>query len=77
MNPVILVDLLFSAGYRMINMELTNEGFHLVFVLLITIRTVNAHVTDTSFDVVEPGQIIGGKIGAERIARKNIECSSM
>ena len=36
--------------------------FHMVFlILLITMNTVETHVTDTSFDMVELGQSIKGK----------------
>ena len=46
-------------------------------VLMMMMNTVRSHVADTSFDIVEPGQKIFGKVGAERPARRNIECSSM
>ena len=52
--------------------------FHTVVLMLVmTMKSIESHVTDTSFDMVEPGQSIMGKVGSERSVRRNIECSSM
>ena len=45
--------------------------------LLMTMKSVSAHITDASFDKVEPGQNITGKLGPEQPARSKIQCSSM
>ena len=45
--------------------------------LLMTMESVKTHITDGSFDMVEPGQSIKGKIGSQQPARSKIECSSM
>ena len=52
--------------------------WNMVFVmLLMTMELVESHATYGSFDMVEPGQSIKGKIGSQQPARRNIECSSM
>ena len=48
-----------------------------VLMLMMTMESVESHVTDASFDIVESGQSIMGKIASEHRARRSIECSSM
>ena len=45
--------------------------------LLMTMKSVETQIIDALFEMVEPGQSIVGKIGAEQPARKHLECSSM
>ena len=52
--------------------------FYLIILMLMMImESVESHVTDASFDMVESGQSIMGKIASEHHARRSIECSSM
>ena len=49
----------------------------IVLMLLMMMKSVKTHITDGSFDIVEPGQSIIGRVGSERPARSSIQCSSM
>ena len=40
-------------------------------------ESVETEIIDVLFNMVEPGQSIVGRVGAEQPARRNIECSSM
>ena len=46
-------------------------------VLLMMMKSIKTHITDGSFDIVEPGQSIMGRVGSERPARTIIQCSIM
>ena len=49
----------------------------IIFMLLMMMKSVKTHITDGSFNIVEPGQSIMGRVGSERPARSSIQCSSM
>ena len=52
--------------------------FHIiVFVLMMTMKSVETQIIDTLFDKVESDEIIVAELGAEQPTRKHIECSSM
>ena len=48
-----------------------------ILMLLMTVESVETQIIEVLFDMVEPGQSIVGRVGAEQPARRNIECSSM
>ena len=49
----------------------------LVLMVMMMMKSVKTHITDGSFNIVEPGQSIMGRIGSERPARTSIQCSIM
>ena len=49
----------------------------IIFMLLIMMKSVKTHITDGSFNIVEPGQSVMGRVGSERPARTSIQCSIM
>ena len=51
--------------------------FHMILLaVLMSMISVETHVTDTLFDMIEVGQTIVGKT-SEQLARSSIQCSSM
>ena len=49
----------------------------IVLMLLMMMKSVKTHITDGSFDIMEPGQSIMGRVGSERPARTSIQCAIM
>ena len=49
----------------------------IVLVLVMAMESVETEIIDVLFNMVEPGQSIVGRVGAEQPARRIIECSSM
>ena len=49
----------------------------LMLLMMMVMKSVKTHITDGSFNIVEPDQSIMGRVGSERPARSNIQCSSM
>ena len=49
----------------------------LELMVMMMMNTVKTHITDGSFNIVEPGQSIMGRVGSEMPAKSSIQCSSM